>query len=471
VVIGGGITGLAAAHRVWEDARDAVEIRIIEASDRAGGVIRTEREGGFLLEGGPDSMVTDKPSAIDLCRRLGLEDRIQPTREEFRRTLIVRDGRLLPMPDAFQLMAPARLGPFLRSPVLSWRGRLTALKDLVLPRGGAACGGDESLASFVRRRLGCEILERIAQPMIGGIYTADPEKLSLASTMPRFLDMEREHRSLILALASRMRAAPGEDAAGPRYGIFVSLTGGIGALVDRLVERLPPDTVRTGAAAARLLRAPGDSPRPWRILLEDGTDEHADGVVIAAPAPRASRVLAPLDDELARALADIDYASAAIVSLAYRRRDLPRIPEAFGFVVPHVEGRKIIAGSFSSVKYAGRAPADQLLLRIFVGGALQPDLLDADDAALARLVRRELGDLLGVRAEPTLTRVHRSPASMPQYHVGHASRVAGILRRADAHPGLALAGNAYHGVGLADCVRSGEEAGRRLLPRLHQPTP
>lgn len=465
VVVGAGITGLAAAHRAIEKAGDGVEVRVLEASDRTGGVIRTERQGDLLMEGGPDSLVTDKPAAINLIRRLGVEDEVQPTQAQFRRTLIVSRGRLHPMPEAFQLMAPGKLGPFLRSPVLSWKGRLTALKDLVLPRGGPPEGGDESLASFVRRRLGDEVLERIAQPMVGGIYTADPETLSLASTMPRFLDMEREHRSLILALAARMRDAPAEEASGPRYGIFVSLRGGIGALVEHLVDRLPDDALRMNAPVTRITRTT-DAERPWRVLVDGGEAEEADAVVVAAPAPRAAAMLRDVDESLATGLEEIDYSSAAIVSLAYRRADLPKLPTAFGFVVPHVEGRKVIAGSFSSVKYGGRAPDDQLLIRMFVGGALQPEVLENDDATLAQIVRGELRDLLGIRSEPCLTRIHRWPASMPQYYVGHAGRVDALQQRVAAQPGLALAGNAYHGVGLADCVRDGEEAAERLLSEL-----
>lgn len=466
VVIGAGITGLAAAHRVQEQAGDAVELCVLEASDRVGGVIQTERHGDLLMEGGPDSFVTDKPGALNLCRRLGIEDQLQPTQEEFRKTLIVSRGKLRPMPDAFQLMAPGKLGPFLRSSVLSWRGRLTALKDLVLPRGGPEPGGDESLASFVRRRLGQEVLDRIAQPMVGGIYTADPETLSLASTMPRFLDMEREHRSLVLALMARMRQVPQEGASGPRYGIFVSLREGIGALPRTLAERLPPGALRTGAPVARIHRRDDAPERPWTVTLESGEAIDADAVVCAAPAHRAATMLTDLDPDLASKLGAIDYASAAIVSLVYDRSEVPRAPAAFGFVVPVIEGRKIIAGSFSSIKYAGRAPEDQLLLRAFVGGALQPEMLERDDAALAETVRRELRDLLGIQSEPRLTRIHRWPTSMPQYYVGHARRIAAIQEQASPWTGLALAGNAYHGVGLADCIRDGEEAVDRLLADL-----
>lgn len=465
VVVGAGITGLAAAHRTIEKAGAGVDVRVLEASGRAGGVIRTERHGEFLMEGGPDSLVTDKPAAIDLIRRLGLEDEVQPTQAQYRRTLIVSRGRLHPMPEAFQLMAPGKLGPFLRSPVLSWKGRLTALKDLVLPRGGPPEGGDESLASFVRRRLGDEVLERIAQPMVGGIYTADPETLSLASTMPRFLDMEREHRSLILALAARMRAAPTEEASGPRYGIFVSLRGGIGALVEHLVQRLPDGALRTNAPVTKIAQT-SDAERSWRVFVDGGQVEEADAVLVATPAPRAAGMLRDVDPDLAAGLEKIDYSSAAIVSMAYRRADLPNLPTAFGFVVPHVEGRKVIAGSFSSVKYGGRAPDDHLLLRMFVGGALQPEVLENDDAKLAEIVRGELRDLLDIRSEPSLTRIHRWPSSMPQYYVGHAGRIDALQQRVAAQSGLALAGNAYHGVGLADCVRDGEEAADRLLSDL-----
>ena len=466
IVVGAGISGLAAAHRVRELCEDQIEILVLEASERAGGVIRTEKSGDFLIECGPDSMVTEKPEAIALCERLGLEEELIPTQEEFRRTLIVRNGKLLPMPEGFQLMAPSKLIPFLTSPVLSPLGRITALKDLFLPRGGPPEGGDESLASFVRRRLGDEVLESIAQPMVGGIYTADPEKLSLASTIPRFLEMEREHRSILLGLAARARKAPAEVASGPRYGIFSALRGGIGVLVEALVNRLPTNSLRHGASVQSILPQKGESGSRWSVVLTTGDVEEADAVILAVPAPRASSILAPLDADISRELACIEYASSATVSLAYRKSDFPRDPTAFGFVVPYREGRKIIAGSFSHHKFAGRAPEDHALLRIFVGGALQPEVLNLEDGALLETVRNELASLLGVRSEPILSKIQRWPQAMPQYEVHHANRVTQISELAQKHPGLELAGNAYHGVGLADCVRSGEAASERILAHL-----
>ena len=464
IVVGGGISGLAAAHRIVERGMGRVDVTLFEASPRLGGVIATERIGNRLLEGGPDSLIVEKPWAAELCRRIGLGDELIPPNAGSRRTLVVHRGRLEPLPDAFQLMAPGRIGPFLRTPILSWPGKLAALKDLVLPRGGPPPGGDESLASFVRRRLGQEVLERIAQPLIGGIYTADPETLSLAATMPRFLEMERTHRSVIAALLRQNRHASAAGTSGARFALFLTLRGGIGTLVDALASRLPQGTVRTGTPVAGLDR----EPEAWRVRLADGSSEHADAVVMALPAPRAAEVLGGVDASLASGMRENQYASSAIVSLVYRRADLPRPVDAFGFVVPHVEGRRLIAASFSSVKFPGRVPDGELVVRVFVGGALQPDLFRLDDEEIARATREELRDLLGVRSEPLLTRIWRHPESMPQYRVGHPSRVAALRERAGRHPGLALAGNAYEGVGLADCVKSGEAAADALLAELEK---
>jgi oxygen-dependent protoporphyrinogen oxidase len=462
-VVGGGISGLAAAHRAVEQAGGRVEVTLFEAADRLGGVIETERGGGRLIEGGPDGFIVDKPSALDLCHRLGLEDRLIAMNERSRRTLVVHRGRLAELPEAFQLMAPGRLGPFLRTPLLSWPGKLAALKDLVLPRGGPPSGEDESLASFVRRRLGNEVLERIAQPLVGGIYTGDPEVLSLAATMPRFLEMERRNRSVILSLLRQGRGGGASGTSGARFGLFLTLRGGLGDLVDAIVARLPAGCVRTGRPVDGLEARAGGG---FLLRLAGGGEEHFDAIAMALPAPRAAAVLHDLDGELAAALGAIEYASSAIVSVVYRKRDLGEPIDAFGVVIPHAERRRLIAASFSSIKYEGRAREDELLIRAFVGGALRPDLFELDDDALSRTVREELAELLGIRSEPLMMRIRRHPESMPQYRVGHLGRIAAILARAERHPGLALAGNAYHGVGLPDCIRSGEAAAEALLARL-----
>ena len=461
VVVGGGIAGLAAAHRVLElsAARgERVPLSIVEAGTRLGGTIASERIDGFLVESGADSFLTEKPWALDLCRRLGIEDRLIGTRDDQRRTFVVHAGRLHPLPEGFLLLAPTRLWPLVTSSLFSWPGKLRMACDLVLPRGGSATG-DESLASFVTRRLGREALERVAQPLAGGIYTADPVRLSLAATMPRFLEMERRHRSLILAMrrAAKTNAARGS---GARWSLFVSFAEGMQTLVGALAQRLPEGAVRLGARALDL--APGRA-GGWRLALDGGAVLEAARVLVATPAFAAADLLQSLDATLAAELAAIPYASSATVTLAYDRGAVTHPLDGFGFVVPAIERRGLIACSFSSVKYVGRAPAGGVLLRVFCGGALAEQMITLSDAALVAAARRELGEILEIEAAPRFARVHRYPRAMPQYQVGHLERVAAIEARLTRYPGLALAGNAYHGVGVPDCVHSGERAAEALL--------
>jgi oxygen-dependent protoporphyrinogen oxidase len=466
VVVGGGISGLAAAHRAVELARErgqALDLTLLESRDRLGGSIATERTDGFLVEAGPDSFLSEKPWALALCRRLGLEGRLVGTDDRFRTVFVWRGGRLHPLPDGFQLVAPTRMRPFLASRLFSWRGKARMALDLVLPRGTAT---DESLGAFVRRRLGAEALERVAQPLVAGIYTADPDDLSLAATMPRFLELERRERSLVLGLwraSRRLRAAgaraPGASGtSGARWSLFVTLADGMDELIGALATRLPPGAVSLKTRATALERADGR----WRVTTESGRLE-ADRVILASEAHASARLVRYLDPSLAELLAGIPYASSATISLGYRRADIPHPLEAFGFVVPRTEGRALLACTFSSVKYPGRAPAGHVLIRCFLGGALGERVLAEDDGTLLERARGELREALGITAPPVLARLARHPASMPQYHVGHLTRVETIERRLEAAPGLGLAGSAYRGVGIADCVRSGESAAERVF--------
>lgn len=457
-VVGGGISGLAAAHRLVELCRAAqrrIDLHLFEASPRLGGVIATERSGGFVIEAGPDSFLSEKPAALRLCERLGLGERLIGTREELRRTYVVRGGRLHALPEGFLLLAPTRFWPLLTTPLFSWPGKLRMALDLLLPRRRSP--GDESLTSFVTRRLGREALERVAQPLIGGIYTADPDRLSLAATMPRFLEMERTQRSLILAMWRQRRRSElvASDGSGARWSLFLSLDRGLQGLVDGLAQQLPEGVVHL----AQPVRALQRTDTGWCI---DGA-LHCDAVVLALPAHAAAELARSTDAALADELGAIPYASSAIVNLAYRREDIPFPLDGFGFVVPHIERRVLLAATFSSLKYRGRAPAEFVLVRAFVGGALRPELVELGDSELLARVQHELGSLLGVRAQPTLTRIARWPQSMPQYHVGHLDRVARISARIAALPGLHLAGNAYRGVGIPDCIISGEAAAESVM--------
>ena len=515
VIIGGGISGLAAAHRLLE--RDAaIDLTLLESSSRLGGIVRTDERDGFLLERGPDSFISEKPAALDLVRRLDLASRLIETNDQHRRSFVVRQARLLPVPEGFHLLAPARVWPFLKTDIFSWPGKARMALEFLLPRrslNGRGAPEDESLADFVRRRFGREALERMAQPMVGGIYTADPEKLSLRATMPRFLDMERDSRSIIRALicgssptvregsgssptvregsgssptvregsgsnptvregsgsnptvregsGSSPTVREGSDTSGARYSLFLSFDRGMQVLTDALAARVSQRaTVKLNTTANSLARVQGGT--GWEIKTARDEMLIADAVCLALPAYTSARLLRAVDADLAAELQEISYASSATINLAYKRQDLPHALDGFGFVVPFIERRSIMACSFSSVKFAGRAPVGQVLLRAFAGGALQPEMFELNDSELLARVRADLRDLLGIREPPLFAEVSKWPRSMPQYHLGHLERVQRIKERAAALQGLVLAGNAYSGLGIPDCISSGEAAAERI---------
>jgi len=488
VIVGGGITGLAAAHRFLElcrQSRRQVQLTLLEASPRLGGIVQTKQRDGFLLERGPDSFISEKPEALELSRRLGLESHVIETNANYRRSFIVRHGRLHPVPSGFHLLAPAQLWPFVTSRVFSWTGKARMAMDLLLPRralnGNTGANPDETLASFVRRRLGHEALERMAQPMVGGIYTADPEKLSLQATMPRFLEMERKHRSLIRALRKERQKVAGlpapshqtttEGTSGARYSLFLSFDRGMQVLTDKLADRIlnfnaPGDedcsssqvSLRVNTVVESLGLERSDRPAKWLIKTKRNETIAADAVCLALPAHISARLLTSVDEEIASELSGITSASSATINLAYKRSDIPHPLDGFGFVVPFIEKRALMACTFSNVKFAGRAPDGFVLLRGFAGGALQPELLDLDDAPLLSRLQTDLRELLGVTTPPLFSEVSRWHNSMPQYHLGHLERVNRIEKRMASLPSLALAGNAYSGIGIPDCIRSGEQA-------------
>jgi oxygen-dependent protoporphyrinogen oxidase len=463
IVVGGGIAGLAAAHRIIELNRQrslGLEVILLEASPRLGGSIATERIGEFIVETGPDSFITEKPWALRLCERLGLTSRLLSTQPAYQKIYIVHDGRLEPLPEGFFLLAPTRFWPFVQTPLFSWAGKLRMAAEIFLPRGAA--NGDESLGAFVRRRFGTEALDRVAQPLVGGIYAADPDKLSLSATMPRFKEMERRRRSVILSMHAdqRRRARERETGSGARWSLFVTLAGGMQELVEAIKPRLPRESVRLSAPVKNI--AYDETKHTWRVSAAEGSLD-ADGLVLATPAFRTGNLLGLVETNIGKELKQISYASTATLSLAFRQKDFPRPLDSFGFVVPAIERRKIMACTFSSLKYPGRAPEGHVLLRVFIGGSLQAELFQDDDATMEKNVRAELSSLLGVRAAPLFTRVWRHPNSMPQYHIGHEARIERIEAQLSMFPNLALAGSAYHGVGIADCVRTGEEAAERVV--------
>jgi oxygen-dependent protoporphyrinogen oxidase len=493
VIVGGGISGLAAAHKLTEHARrhaPALEVLLLESGARLGGTVRTYERGGFLLEGGPDAFISEKPEALELSKQLKLESHLLETNAAHRRSFIVRGGRLRPVPEGFQLLAPSRFRPFVTTDIFSWAGKARMALELFLPRRAAAqesVDDDESLAQFVRRRFGREALERMAQPMVGGIYTADPEQLSLRATMPRFLEMERNDRSIIRAMWRARRRSSTTDAetrstSGARYSLFLSFDGGMQMLTDRLSHALPHGTAQLNTRV-EAMEFDGQT-KSWKLrvsankttsdgdvleageVIEAGDVIEADAVCLALPAYASAQLLGDVDASLAAELSSIPYASTATVNLAFRRADIPHPLDGFGFVVPFIERRKVIACTFSSVKFAGRAPEGHALLRAFVGGALQPEMYALDEDEMIAAVRADLRALLGIERAPLFAHVEKWPRSMAQYHLGHLARVARIRAHLQRFPTLQLAGNAYGGAGLPDCIRSGHAAAAELLQTL-----
>jgi oxygen-dependent protoporphyrinogen oxidase len=500
VIIGGGITGLAAAHRILErnlGSGELLDLTLLEAGSQTGGIVQTRERDGFVLESGPDSFISEKPEALDLAKRLGLEPHLIETNDNYRRSFIVKQGRLLPVPEGFQLLAPTRFWPFVRSDIFSWSGKARIALDLLLPRrkvvrqthSGSDNGNadsyagaieDETLAQFVRRRLGREALERMAQPMVGGIYTADPEQLSLRATMPRFLEMEREHGSVIRALrkqsSSSISSQGTQQASGARYSLFLSFDRGMQLLTDKLEQRIS-ERGANGVQTSVRLNTPvesitfdheeSDETPKWRVRTNNGDTIVADAVCLALPAYISARLLSSVDAQLANELESISYASSATINLAYKREDIPHPLDGFGFVVPFIEGRSLIACTFSSVKFSGRAPRDHALLRAFMGGALQPEMFALSTDELISRARADLRDFLGIEQAPLFAEVSKWERSMPQYHLGHLERIKRIQTGIASLPGLELAGNAYSGLGIPDCIRSGEAAADRIFASIN----
>lgn len=450
-VIGGGISGLAAAFRLVE-LQPTANVTLFEASDRAGGILETIHRDGYLIERSADMFTTKDPWALDLCRRVGLEDQLLNTNEAFRRAFVVHRGKLVPVPEGFTLMSPAKMLPVLKTPLLSWRGKARLACERFVPTRHDA--SDESLHDFATRRLGREVYDRLVQPLIGGIYTADPTKLSMHAAMPEFVAMEREFGNLTRGMRKKGTKTKREGT-GARYGLFLGLRDGMSSLVDAIVRRLPDGCVQLSSSVNRIYR----DEHQWRVAIDGEAQPQAfDALIIATRAPHAAALLRDVDSRLAAELAGIQYASAVVPVLGYRRDQIAHPLNGFGFVVPIVEERQILSGSFTSIKFPGRAPEDSVLFRVFIGGACQEELVGLPDGQLYDIAQRELAELLGVRGEPQIRELVRWNQAMPQYQLGHLDRVAEIERLASELPAFALAGNAYRGVGIPFCIRSGELA-------------
>jgi oxygen-dependent protoporphyrinogen oxidase len=466
VVIGGGITGLACANRLLELAKESgvrLQVSLFEAGPRPGGIFESEKRDGFLLEKGPDSFISEKPAALALAKRLGLENEIIGTRAAHRRSFVARRGGLIPLPEGFYLIAPTRVRAFIHSPLLSFSGKARVLSEVMIPaRRGAA---DESVAAFVRRRFGQEALERIGQPMLAGIYTGDPEQLSLSATMPRFRELETRYGSVIRGLIAEAKKKK-EDlggVSGPRYGLFLSFKNGIETLTRELARRLPPGSVKLGAEIRDV--SYNWARGKWKLLADHGEAE-ADAVCCAVPAPVASRLLSKLSKKLSGQLDSLVHESVVTINFAFRRGDIAHALDGFGFVVPRTEQSPLIACGFLSQKFEGRAPEGHVLLRAFAGGVFGKKFLELEDNTLKDIIRRELAGFLGITADPLFAVLRRHSRSMVQYRLGHFEWVARVRSELKEFRGLHLAGPAFKGAGIPDCIEDAEEQAARLFEKL-----
>ncbi|MDR3181823.1 MAG: protoporphyrinogen oxidase [Planctomycetaceae bacterium] len=470
-VIGGGITGLAAAYRLTQILPDA-SVTIFDKRNRLGGVLETLHRGGFEIEQSADNFITTIPWGVNLCKELGLGEQLVQTNPKVRRTYVVRKGRLHLLPDGFLMMAPTKLYPMAVTPILSWFGKIRAGLELFIPPRKDDV--DESMANFVRRRLGTEVFERLVEPLVSGVYAADMEQLSVLATLPRFRDMERKYGSLIIAMQQQLKAnkqAHLEEQSGARYSMFVTLRGGLSVLTETLGEKITSYNnyaVRLDTDVLPLQKNDGK----WTIEVRHHTntaDEKPmtfDAVIVASAANDAALLLQQSAPVIAEQLAAIRHEGTAIATFAFETQQIKQEFCGMGFVVPKIENNPILAGSFSSLKYEHRAPAGKTLIRVFAGGARAPELAELEDAQLVPLLLQELKRIVKIDGEALFSCASHWAGTMPQYHVGHRERVREIEALVQADKTLALAGNAFHGVGVPNCIESGFNAAEKIVSNI-----
>lgn len=474
-IVGGGIAGLSAAWFLQEAQRQTnpdLRYTLLEKSDRWGGKIKTEEVYGpdgasFVVEGGPDSFITQKPWALQLARKLGLEDRLLPTNDDRRRIYVLNRGKPTPLPDGVLLIVPTKFMPFALSPLISLTGKLRMGLDLFIPP--RTDEGDETLADFITRRLGAEALDKIAEPLLSGIYNAEAEKQSLLATFPRFRDIERRHGSLIKGMLASRRAAASrtaETSSQRPSSIFMSLNHGMEELVDRLTACLEGDLrLNTAVQSIQKDQQNGggevDSGRRYTLELSEGQRLQTDAVILAVPAYVAGKLVRPLSADAAQLLDSIRYVSTGTISLAYRAQEFNHPLDGFGIVIPRTEERSINALTWTSTKFDRRAPQGYVMMRAFFGGSRTPHMMEVDDEELVSTVRREISDIMGVRATPLFHKVFRYHDANPQYDVGHLQRVTAIERALP--PNLFVTGSPYRGIGIPDCVRQAQDTVESVL--------
>lgn len=458
VIVGGGITGLAAAYRLQTLAPE-INVTLIERDTRLGGKISTERVDGFVIENAPDSFLSRKPQAIALCQELGITNRLQGRNSAHTNTYVMRNGTLYDLPAGLTGLVPTNLDALASSPLISTEGKRRLAKELTLPPAPPN-KGDESLADFASRRLGKEVFEQLIEPLMGGIYSGDTKQLSLAATFPQLRQLELKYGSLIKGLLAKQETSS-QSQTEPAYPPFLSFRTGMQELIEVLVQRLTQSTLLTGHAVESLV--PDKTKTGYALTLTNGRRIQADAVILTTPAYITAKLVAPWDKALADAHRAIPYASTAVVTVAYEESKLPIRLDGRGYVIPAVEKTEVKACTWTSCKWTGRAPEGFALLRLFLGRYGKRNILQESDEQLVMLARQELKRTLNITAAPHFTRVHRWPQAMPQYNLGHVERLAQINSQLAQHKGLLLAGASYRGVGIPDCIRSADQAAKNAV--------
>jgi oxygen-dependent protoporphyrinogen oxidase len=459
-IIGGGISGLSAAFALEEKRRAGtpLEYVLFERNPRLGGVLVTDRVDGCLVEAGPDSFITEKPWAADLCRKIGLGDQLIGSNDSERKTYILVNGKLVVMPDGLMFMVPTKILPTVFSPLFSLRTKMRMAAEWFHPPHKASA--DETVAEMVERHYGAEMVDRLADPLLSGVYGGEASELSVRAVLARFADMEAKYGSLGRAMLSAHRKMVAARK-GPAPPLFTSLKDGMQQMVDALVVRLDPNALRTSTPVQSVI--PQDD--GWTVSA-GGQNNHFDALIIATPAQAASTLLRVADENLSRELGEIRYSSSVTVTLGYDESVRRSLPPGFGFLVPRSEGRRMLAATFVHNKFPHRAPENRAIVRGFLGGSRDEEILDCSEDQILQIVRSELMQIIGLAAEPLFTRVYRWKAAMAQYSVGHLERLQRMEALRQKLPGLALAGNGFNGIGVPDCVRSGTEAAAKVLAAL-----
>ncbi|MDR1924152.1 MAG: protoporphyrinogen oxidase [Planctomycetaceae bacterium] len=470
-IIGAGISGLSAAYR-FNQICPTCGIDIFDRRSRIGGLLETLCQDGYEIEQSADNFITTIPWGIQLCKELGLTDKLVQTNSAFRRTYVVRNGKLHLLPDGFLMMAPTKLYPMATTPILSIFGKIRAGLELFIP--ARKDNNDESMADFVRRRLGREVFERLVEPLVSGVYAADMEKLSLMATLPRFREMERDHGSLIRAMQKQLaanRSANLAEQSGARYSMFVTIKGGLSVICNTIAEKLPTNSIKLGQNITAIKKTNNNK---WILTSNankidshnphtpNNTTTEYDAVILSCQAHDAAELITEELPEISQRLAKIEHEGTAIATFAFNSNQIKQNIKGMGFVVPKIENSAILAGSFSSLKYPHRAPEGKQLIRIFAGGARMPNAATMNDNELVPLLLGELRRVVEIVGEPLLAVVSHWARTMPQYHIGHRDLINEIETLSKNEPNFALAGNAFHGIGIPNCIRSGFDAAEKI---------